>query len=241
MPWRDWSSDVSATGSGRTATGNGDAERVRAQRPGGSQPCTETVVLAPDATVDDVVGRLSDLPQFTVVDGPTVVSAFGREAVHLRIRADSLWCEPPADQYNLAEIFGGDGGDSTAYLGDGGDSTSTSGTRWSSTSGCSTSRARTSSWRRGEKAVRRPPRPRSSTRSSSPCGSCRRADRASDAELVALGVTHDDPVVPRSAWSSTRVAPRPSSRATSAATRSRCTSTPRRARLRRGGRRARGS
>ena len=122
VPWRDWSSD----GFSHHIRKDDDGGRVtlNVYEPSGlagSQPCPQTVGLAPDATVDDVVGRLSGLPQFTVVDGPTTLSAFGRETVHLRIRADSLRCEPPADWYHLAEIYGGDGGD--AYLNaDGGDS-----------------------------------------------------------------------------------------------------------------------
>ena len=79
----------------------------------GPQPCDAERVLALEqgATVNDVVSRLSDLPQFTVAEGPTVVPAFGRETIHLRIQADSLRCEAAAsgDQYVLAGIFGGDG------------------------------------------------------------------------------------------------------------------------------------
>lgn len=79
----------------------------------GPQPCDPdtTVALAPGATANDVAGRLSDLPQFTVVERPTVVPAFGRETIHLRIQADRLRCEPPArgNQYQLAAIYGGDG------------------------------------------------------------------------------------------------------------------------------------
>ena len=120
VPWRDWSSD--GFGHRIWKEGAGGSVMLNVYEPSalaGSQPCTQTVGLAPDATVDDVVGRLSGLPQFTVVDGPTAVPAFGRETVHLQIRADSLRCEPPADQYNLAEIYAGDGGDD--YV-DGGDS-----------------------------------------------------------------------------------------------------------------------
>ncbi len=79
----------------------------------GPRPCDAERVLPleQDATVNDVVGRLSGLPQFTVAEGPTVVSAFGRETIHLRIQADSLRCEAAAsgDQYILAGIYGGDG------------------------------------------------------------------------------------------------------------------------------------
>ena len=79
----------------------------------GPQPCDadKTVDLGPSATANDVAGRLSELPQFTIVEGPRVVPAFGRETIHLRIQADRLRCEPPGrgDQYQLAAIHGGDG------------------------------------------------------------------------------------------------------------------------------------
>ena len=75
-----------------------------------------TTALATDATVDDVTRRLAYLPQFEVVEGPTVMPAFGHETLHLRIHADRVRCKEELDpspdtraQYNLADIALADG------------------------------------------------------------------------------------------------------------------------------------
>ncbi|GAA4400726.1 hypothetical protein GCM10023168_09760 [Fodinibacter luteus] len=114
LPWSDWASDGfrhrvwKESGGGSVGL---SVYEIRAVP--GPQQCDAERVLALEqgVTVNGVVGRLSDLPQFTVAEGPTVVPAFGREAIHLRIQADSLRCEGAAsgDQYVLAGILGGDG------------------------------------------------------------------------------------------------------------------------------------
>ncbi len=113
VPWPDWSSYGYVH---RVWKESGDGSvMLNVYEPvaiAGSQPCDSTSApvdhLPPDATVYDVVGRLRDLPQFTGVEVPTLVPAYGQETIHLRIQADSLRCEA-GDQYNLADINGGDG------------------------------------------------------------------------------------------------------------------------------------
>lgn len=114
VPWSDWASDSFHHRVWKESGGGAVGLHVYEIRAvAGPQPCDAERVLALEqgATVNDVVARLSDLPQFTVAEGPTVVPAFGRETIHLRIQADSLRCEAAAsgDQYVLAGIFGGDG------------------------------------------------------------------------------------------------------------------------------------
>jgi hypothetical protein len=114
VPWSDWASDGflhrvwKDSGPGSVVLNVYEPKALA-----GPQPCDadKSVDLGPDPTANEVAGRLSDLPQFTVAEGPTVVPAFGRETIHLRIQADSLRCEATAsgDQYVLAAIHGGDG------------------------------------------------------------------------------------------------------------------------------------
>ncbi len=114
VPWSDWASNGflhrvwKESGAGSVVLNVYEPKALA-----GTQPCDaeKTVDLGPGATANDVAGRLSDLPQFTVVEGPRVVPAFGRETIHLRIQADRLRCEPPVrgGQYQLAAIHGGDG------------------------------------------------------------------------------------------------------------------------------------
>ena len=60
--------------------------------------------------MDDVVRLLTTLPQFAVVDGPRALRAFGRDTRYLKVRADRVSCPAgPGTQYNLADIYGGDG------------------------------------------------------------------------------------------------------------------------------------
>ena len=66
--------------------------------------------VAPDAATDGVVRLLTTLPQFAVVDGPRALRAFGRDTRYLKVRADRVSCPAgPGMQYNLADIYGGDG------------------------------------------------------------------------------------------------------------------------------------
>ena len=114
MPWSDWASDgLRHRVWKESGPGSVGLHVYEPKALAGPQPCDaeRTVDLGVDATANDVAGRLSDLPQFTVAEGPTVVPAFGRETIHLRIQADSLRCEAAAsgDQYVLAAIHGGDG------------------------------------------------------------------------------------------------------------------------------------
>ncbi|HYO17862.1 MAG TPA: hypothetical protein VES02_04250 [Dermatophilaceae bacterium] len=114
MPWGAWASDGFAHRVWKESAGGSVGLSVYEPRAvAGPQPCDvdKSVDLGPVATVDDVVGRLGDLPQFTVVEGPSAVPAFGRETTHLRIQADRLRCEPavPGARYQLAGIYGGDG------------------------------------------------------------------------------------------------------------------------------------
>ncbi|MEO6020420.1 MAG: hypothetical protein ABIP45_09255 [Knoellia sp.] len=114
VPWRDWSSDgflhrvCKESGSGSVVFNVYEPKALA-----GPQPCDpdKTVDLAHGATVNDVAGRLSDLPEFTAVDGPAARPAFWVEAIHLRIHSDSLRCEPTAssNQYQLAANLGQDG------------------------------------------------------------------------------------------------------------------------------------
>ncbi len=114
VPWSDWASDGflhrvwKDSGPGSVVLNVYEPKALA-----GPQPCDadKSVDLGPDPTPNDVAGRLSDLPQFTVAEGPTVVPAFGRDTIHLRIKADSLRCETAAsgDKYVLAAIHGGDG------------------------------------------------------------------------------------------------------------------------------------
>jgi len=114
VPWDDWASDGFAhrvwkeSGAGSVLLSVYELRAVA-----GPQPCdvNEIVDLGPAATVNDVVGGLSNLPQFTLAEAPSVLPAFGRETIHLRIQADRLRCEPsiPGAQYQLAGIYGGDG------------------------------------------------------------------------------------------------------------------------------------
>lgn len=114
VPWNDWASDFlrhrvwKDSGPGSVVLNVYEPKALA-----GPQPCDaeKTVDLAPGTTANEVAGRLSDLPQFTVTEGPKVSPAFGREAIHLRIQADSLRCETAAagNQYVLATIHGGDG------------------------------------------------------------------------------------------------------------------------------------
>ena len=113
VPWPDWSSQGYVH---RVWKESGDGSVVlNVYEPvaiAGSRPCDSSSApvdqLPPDATVYDVVGRLRDLPQFTGVEVPTLVSAYGQDTIHLRMQADSLRCEA-GDQYNLADINGGHG------------------------------------------------------------------------------------------------------------------------------------
>lgn len=114
VPWGDWASDGflhrvwKDSGAGSVVLNVYEPKSLA-----GPQPCDveKTVDLGPSATTNDLAARLSDLPQFTVAEGPTAVPAFGRETIHLRIQADSLQCEPPGhgNQYQLAVMHGGDG------------------------------------------------------------------------------------------------------------------------------------
>lgn len=114
VPWSDWASDGFLHRIWKESSAGSVVLNVYEPKAlAGPQPCDaeKTVDLAPGATANDVARRLSDLPQFTVAEDPTVVPAFGREAIHLRIQADRLRCEPPVvgGQYQLAAIHGGDG------------------------------------------------------------------------------------------------------------------------------------
>ena len=78
----------------------------------GPEPCDSHAMteVADAATVDEVVDDLTTLPQFTVVDGPRPLPAFGRDARYLKVRADRLSC--PGDRgarYQLADIYWGEG------------------------------------------------------------------------------------------------------------------------------------
>ena len=60
--------------------------------------------------VPQPVRFLATLPQFAVVDGPRALRAFGRDTRYLKVRADRVSCPAgPGMQYNLADIYGGDG------------------------------------------------------------------------------------------------------------------------------------
>lgn len=114
VPWSDWASDSFRHRIWKESDAGSVVLNVYEPKAlAGPEPCDaeRTVDLGPIAEANDVAGRLSDLPQFSVAEGPTVVQAFGRETIHLRIRAHRLRCEPPArgDQYQLAAIHGGDG------------------------------------------------------------------------------------------------------------------------------------
>lgn len=79
----------------------------------GAEPCGVAALtrVARDATMDDVAGLLTTLPQFAVVEGPRALPAFGRDTRYLQLRADRISCPPVEDgQYNLANIYGGPSG-----------------------------------------------------------------------------------------------------------------------------------
>ena len=166
VPSSDWASDGFRHSVWKESGGGSVGLNVYEIRAlAGPQPCDAERVLPLEqgATVSDVVGRFSGLPQFTVAEGPTVVSAFGRETIHLRIQADSLRCEAAAsgDQYVLAGIFGGDGLGTYGNLiptRSEGESTLDPDAGSSSTSGCSTWTVRTSWWRHAKRAAPRPRR-----------------------------------------------------------------------------------
>ena len=113
VPWADWSSygyvhrvwKESSAGSVMLNVYEPVAITTSEPCDSGSAPDDN---LPPNATVDDVVGRLRDLPQFTVIEVPTLVSAYRQQTIHLQVQADSLRCEA-GDQYNLADINGGYG------------------------------------------------------------------------------------------------------------------------------------
>ena len=78
----------------------------------GPPACSETGLrkVAPDATPDEVVGLLATLPQFTVVDGPRALTAFGRDTRFLQVRTDRLTCGGMAgDRYPMGSIYFGPG------------------------------------------------------------------------------------------------------------------------------------
>jgi hypothetical protein len=78
----------------------------------GPEPCDSAVMteVADAATMDEVVDDLTTLPQFTVVDGPRALSAFGRDTRYLKVRADRLSCPPVRGaRYQLADIYWGEG------------------------------------------------------------------------------------------------------------------------------------
>ncbi|HET6969047.1 MAG TPA: hypothetical protein VFI44_12240 [Ornithinibacter sp.] len=78
----------------------------------GPQPCDAGAMraVAPDASADEVVRLITVLPQFALIVGPRALPAFGRDTRYLQVRADRITCpDVEGAQYNLADIYGGDG------------------------------------------------------------------------------------------------------------------------------------